>query len=1039
MSTPEPRRCPVCNAALPADLPLSLCPRCVFGDESEPVAHLSLPRDFADYELLEEIARGGMGVVYKARQKSLDRLVAVKMILFGPHAGTDFLRRFKSEALTAAALQHPNIVAVHEVGVHDNEHFIVMDYVSGPNLSRATRDCPLHARDSARCMEIVARAIHYAHERGVLHRDLKPSNILLDPEGQPRVTDFGLAKRFEVSNADALASPAAAAEVTPANYVIGSPGYMPPEQMRDLRGVNDRRSDVYSLGATLYHLLAGRPPFTARSIPETLQQLESSEPVSPRALNPSVPIDLETICLKCLEKDPMRRYPTAAELAEELARFQRGEPIHARPVNKAEAFWRWCKRKPAIASLSGTIALLLVGGTVVSTALAIKAHRAAREARTEAIGSDEVQSFLGRMLAGVRPSIARGRDVTVLREMLSNAVERLDSPDLKNQPRAQATLHRTIGQVFNEMGEFAAAERSMQRALAIERQIHGSNHLHVAETLVSLASVAQGQARFDVAEKLLREAQRIESAWFKRSHGQTRTLQMLSETLAESGKLKEAEAMTREMIDHYTKIGTNKTALAFWKQGLGNLLLRRQQWPAAEDELRQSIAIDPGSGKRTRRTALAMALINQGKTNEVEALVTEELAEQEQEFGQNSLEVSSTLQNYAVFLAKSPHPERFEPLLQRAITIRESFLGTNHPAVASTYRQLGVLLFMQRRIDDAERALVRAVDILEKQPPSSSQAQLAEILNTLSHVYMAKKQFPRAEDAWRRAISMRKAAFGPCDEDVLEWSYELGKALLAQKKWKEAEALSREMLRAQMQRSSVHPDTPTTLGNLGLVLATQGKPDEAEEQLRRAIEMDRTLHGSNTTNSVEHHVQLGAMLINTGQTNQAATIAINAWTLLKQFPDVEEQTFIQAVQLNGMLVSRSGDRDKAEALIREGLELARKRTVKRLSLEEEILRGLILFLTREKSLESADYAKLEPIVLEYTTLICSDPDVVPDDKRDKMKRMASFYVDWAVAAPGTGKIKKSAEWEEALRRFDQTNNTPAELRRMSIAPQATEK
>jgi serine/threonine protein kinase len=270
-------------------------------------------RRFGDYELMEELARGGMGVVYKARQVSLSRTVAVKMILAGQLAGPADLQRFRGEAEAAANLNHPNIVAIHEIGQQEGQHFFSMDYVEGQNLAEFVRTKPLAPKDAAKYLKIIAEAIQYAHERGILHRDLKPSNILIDQSGQPRITDFGLAKRMSGDS-----------DLTISGQVLGSPNFMPPEQASGKRGQIGPHSDIYALGAILYYLLTARPPFAAESMTETLQLVVTMEPPSPRLLNPTVPRDLETICLKCLSKEPERRYKSAAELAAELARFLRG-------------------------------------------------------------------------------------------------------------------------------------------------------------------------------------------------------------------------------------------------------------------------------------------------------------------------------------------------------------------------------------------------------------------------------------------------------------------------------------------------------------------------------------------------------------------------------------------------------------------------------------------------------------------------------------------------------------------------------------------
>jgi eukaryotic-like serine/threonine-protein kinase len=383
------RICADCGAVLPSDAPGTFCPRCLVrlaqrgrevssssasagpeGDEAlagedlcpssfrgatgsgaqptgpEPQQAL---HSFGDYELFEEIARGGMGIVYRARQISLDRLVAIKVLIFGPLGNPEFIKRFRLEASTAGALQHPNIVAIHEVGIHEGHHYLVMDYVDGPNFAKFVANQPLSARRAAAYLKSIAEAVDYAHRNGILHRDLKPSNILLDSNDQPRVTDFGLAKRLEGD-----------VDLTITGQVLGSPNYMSPEQAAANRGNLNRATDVYSLGAILYHLLTARPLFQAETLSTTLLLVQTTEPVSPRVLNASVPRDLETICLKCLEKERVKRYGTAQELADDLARFLRDEPILARPVTHVERAWRWCRRKPALATLGALVLVLLL-------------------------------------------------------------------------------------------------------------------------------------------------------------------------------------------------------------------------------------------------------------------------------------------------------------------------------------------------------------------------------------------------------------------------------------------------------------------------------------------------------------------------------------------------------------------------------------------------------------------------------------------------------------------------------------------------------
>jgi WD40 repeat protein len=326
-------------------------------------------RHFGDYELLEEIARGGMGVVYRAKQLSLGRIVALKMISAGPFASKQIIQRFRGEVSAAALLQHPNIVAIHDVGVHDGLHYFSMDYVEGQNLSQLVGARPLPPEKAARYVKLVATAIQYAHQQGILHRDLKPSNVLVDATDQPRITDFGLAKRLDGDSS-----------LTLTGQMLGSPNFIPPEQASSQRGNVGRHSDVYGLGAILYHLLTARPPFQAESFESVVYQVLNVEPVSPRLLNSSVPPDLETICVKCLQKESSRRYQSAQELADELDRFLRHEPIQARPVSRVERSWRWCRRNPVIAGLAAATTVLLlavaIGSPIHAFQIGRERHRA---------------------------------------------------------------------------------------------------------------------------------------------------------------------------------------------------------------------------------------------------------------------------------------------------------------------------------------------------------------------------------------------------------------------------------------------------------------------------------------------------------------------------------------------------------------------------------------------------------------------------------------------------------------------------------------
>src|SRR5205809_7054534 len=357
--------CAKCGSKLFADAPQGFCSLCLFKtglgplqDEDEDALGSSAARmqmEFGDYELLEEIGRGGQGVVYRARQKSLNRPVALKVIGLGQWAAKVHLKRFRLEAEAAARLDHPCIVPIHEVGERESCCYFSMNLVEGSQLDEVVKRKPMPLRRAAELIAKLARAVHYAHEHGILHRDIKPGNVLLDAKGEPHLTDFGLARLVETEST-----------VTHTMEVLGTPSYTAPEQAQGDNAAVSNATDIYGLGAVLYQLLTGHPPFAAGTTYETVRLVFYSDPPRPRPFNRKIDRDLATICLKCLDKDPMRRYVSALALAEDLEHWLKHEPILARHTGIFTRGRKWMRRNPTSALLAASlIALAAAAGWIV--------------------------------------------------------------------------------------------------------------------------------------------------------------------------------------------------------------------------------------------------------------------------------------------------------------------------------------------------------------------------------------------------------------------------------------------------------------------------------------------------------------------------------------------------------------------------------------------------------------------------------------------------------------------------------------------------
>jgi serine/threonine protein kinase/tetratricopeptide (TPR) repeat protein len=624
------------------------------------------PFALAGYELLGELGHGGMGIVYKARQVGLNRLVAIKMIRDAAHATSAERTRFLAEAEAVAQLQHPNIIHIYEVlrlqpaDAREATPCLVMEFVEGSSLDRRLAGAAQPPRAAAELVETLARAIHYAHERGIVHRDLKPANILLQygsatpnpartaetadtkiagagpsvtafhGSATPKITDFGLAKRLDSGQ-----------KQTKTGEILGTPGYMAPEQARGIPGSIGPWTDVYALGAILYELLAGRPPFQSDSAWETIAQVLANDPVPPSRAHPVVPRDLETICMKCLAKEPDRRYATALELADDLARFRADAPIHARPIGRAERIWRWCRREPKVAFLViAVFGALLLGGAGAAGLWWHNQRQA--DARFEADLRDldgEVSFISGEELSLV-PQMDESRRQR-LEQLAAKCQSLLDQRS--NRPalrRKNAEVRHYLGTIDELLGRHVDAEAAYREAIAIRMEVAAAadraprDERDLGRTYFQLANLLVATGRFEEAESLYSQAFRLQSRADQADDVDLRpdrgeTLQRLGTLQVRTGRFVEAEDNLQKALRLQQSLVAEQKdrpgwqfALAQTESALAGLWINLSRFPESEPLLdaavdRQDKLTSASNAAPAYRLGLARTLTARGRFREV--------------------------------------------------------------------------------------------------------------------------------------------------------------------------------------------------------------------------------------------------------------------------------------------------------------------------------------------------------------------------------------------------------------------------------------
>ncbi|MBI5426384.1 MAG: serine/threonine protein kinase [Opitutae bacterium] len=739
-------------------------------------------RRIGAYEIIDDIGRGGMGRVYAARQSALGRIVALKALPdTGSAAGPEL--RFLREAQTAARLRHPHIVAVHDSGRADGHVFFTMDYVEGGDLAQRLRRGPLAPRDAASLLHKISGALAYTHGEGVLHRDLKPSNILLDGD-EPRLADFGLAAELEPGG-----------DLTAVTGVLGTPHYLAPEAIRGGSGAVTAASDLYALGVIAYEMLAGRTPFAGASAATLPQLVEQRPPPSLRYLAPATPPELETITLKLLEREPERRYASAAALAEDLRRFLAGEPILAQPPGAWTRFARYARRHRVAFGIGAAFVTVLLAATIISSSLAVRARHAERAARTEAQTSRALADFLQNdLLAQAAPTEQPDRDLK-LRTVLDRAAARLESR-FADQPLVKADVHNMIGHVYDSLGEYPQALPHIEQAWKIRVAQLGSD---APLTLISARQVAgelTNLGRSADAERLHRATFERTRKLLGREHPDTlAAADGLAANLRDLGRLAEAETLIVENVALSRQVfGAQSPDRFFGLSILGSLRNQQSRFAEAEATFREAAEIETAAhgpdhpDTITAWNNVALACRDQGKFAE-------------------AAEIN-----------------------ERILAFRRRVLGPDHHDTLVTTNNLSGVYKALGRLADAERLQLTAVEIARRTLGDRHMETLV-FMGNLADTYRRENKLAEASALTRETLELRRTALGSTHPHTLAALFQLGDLLLRQNQPAAAEPVLRESLDAQLRADSSSWVTAAARAQLGTALARLGRFTEAEPLL----------------------------------------------------------------------------------------------------------------------------------------------------------------------------------------------------------------